>query len=102
MAKKNLTYEAYMAEQMLNTEFAQEFILLAVREGEPIEDAVRRAVKVSDVKQFAQRSGIDRDYLAAFVRGDKKLTQKRLERILAVFDLKLTVARVRRSRRKAA
>ena len=102
MAKKNLTYEAYVAERMRSSEVAQEFIMLAVREGEAIEDAVRRAVKVSGIKEFAQRSGLDHDYLTAFVRGEKKLTQKRLERILAVFDLKLTVARVRKSRRKAA
>ena len=100
MSKRNPTYSEYMAEEMRNTEFAQEFILTSVKEGDSIEQAVRRAVENTGLKEFSQKSGIDFDYLASFVRGKKRLSQKRLEYFLAVFDLQLTVAR--KPRRKAA
>ena len=100
MSKHNPTYSEYMAEEMRNTKFAQEFILVAVREGDSIEEAVRRAVENAGVKEFSKKSGIDLDYLSSFVRGEKKISQKRLEHCLSVFDLQLTVTR--RPRRKVA
>ena len=100
MPKRTPTYSEYMAEEMRNTNFAQEFILTAIREGDTIEEAVRLAIENAGVKEFSQKSGIDLDYLSSFVQKEKKISQKRLELCLSVFDLQLTVAR--KPRRKVA
>ena len=100
MSRRRSTYKDYLAEKMRNLEFAQGLIMVAVEDGESIDDAVRMAVESAGVKEFSEKSGIAIQHLSSFVRGEKKFGQKRLERCLAVFDLRLSVAK--KSTRKAA
>ena len=100
MSRRRQTYKAYLAEKMRNLEFAQGVIMVAVEDGESIDDAVRMAVESTGIKEFSEKSGIAMQHLSAFVRGEKKFGQKRLERCLAVFELRLSVAK--RLPRKAA
>ncbi|MDE3270246.1 MAG: hypothetical protein OYH77_08200 [Pseudomonadota bacterium] len=96
MSRRRPSYSAYLAEKMRSLEFAQGMIMVAVDDGESIDNAVRMAVESAGVKEFSQRSGIAIQHLSAFVRGEKKFGQKRLERCLAVFELRLSVAKKRK------
>ncbi len=100
MSRRRPTYRAYIADKMRNLEFAQGLVLVAVEDGASVEDAVRMAVESAGLKEFSERSGIPLQHLSSFARGEKKFGQKRLERCLDVFDLKLSVAK--KSHRKAA
>lgn len=100
MSRRRPTYKAYIADKMRNVGFAQGVIMAAVEDGETVEDAVRMAIESTGLKEFSEKSGIAFQHLSAFVRGKKKFGQKRLERCLSVFDLRLSVAK--RLPRKAA
>ena len=93
MSRRRPTYKAYIAAKMRDVEFAQGVIMAAVEDGEAVEDAVRMAIESAGLKEFSEKSGIASQHLSAFVRGEKKFGQKRLELCLSVFDLRLSVAK---------
>ena len=91
MSRRRPTYKVYIADKMRNVEFAQGVIMAAVEDGETV--AVRMVIESAGLKEFSEEVGIAFQHLSAFVRGEKKFEQKRLERCLSVFDLRLSVAK---------
>ena len=93
MSRRRPTYRAYIAKKMRSLEFAQGLVMTAVESGESVESAVKMAIESAGLKEFSDRSGIPVQHLSAFVRGEKRFGQKRLERCLSIFDLRLSVAK---------
>lgn len=93
MSRRRTTYDAYIAEQMLDPSFAQEVVLAAIRDGESVQDALKLAIESMGIKEFSIKSDIPIQNLSAFIRGEKSFGYKRISRCLAVFDLEFTVVR---------
>ena len=93
MSRRRMTYDAYIAEQMRDPDFAQEVVLAAIREGESVQDTLKIAIESMGIKEFSDKSNIPIQNLSAFVRGEKDFGYKRMTRCLAVFDLEFTIAR---------
>lgn len=93
MSRRRMTYDAYIAEQMCDPDFAQEVVLAAIREGKSVQDALKIAIESMGIKEFSKKSDIPLQHLSSFVRGEKNFGYKRIACCLAVFDLEFAVVR---------
>ena len=104
MARRSRDWNAGLAEDLRDREFAREFLLGAIEEDVPLQVALAKVVRAMGVKEFAAKVGMASPNLLRTLNPRHNPTQDTLNRLLKPFQLKLSLAPVsdRRKRRSAA
>ena len=81
-----------LAEDLQDREFAREFLLAAVEEDIPIQDALGKVIRAYGLKEFAEEIGMPSSNLSRALNPGSNVTQQTLNRLLEPFGLRLSVA----------
>ena len=103
MARRSRDWNAGLARDLQNPEFAREFLLAVIDEGVPIQVALAKVVRATGVKEFAAKVGMASPNVLRAIDRRYNPTLQTLNRLLRPFNLRLSLARIEpRKRRHAA
>ena len=102
MARRSEDWNAGLARDLQNPEFARQFLLAAVDEGVPIQVALGKAIHAMGVKEFAAKARMAGPNVLRAINSRHNPTQETLNRLLRPFRLRLSVAPIDRPRRGRA
>jgi len=102
MARRSKDWNEGLAEDLQDPKFAREFLLVAVDEGVPLQQAVAKVVRAIGVKEFAAKIGMASPNLLRAIDARHNPTQETLNRLLRPFGLKLGLSLIRPKGRRAA
>ena len=92
MTGRSKSFDAYVAEQMKDLDFAKESLLTSIEHfGESVEDALKYTIQQMGIKEFSELSNIPIQNISEFIRGKRKLKTETLDKYLSVFNLKSKV-----------
>lgn len=92
MVKRSVDWNAGLAEDLRDPEFAREFLLAAVEDGVAVQKALGKMIRAMGVKEYAAMTGIASPNVLRAIRAGHNPTQATLDRMLRPFGLKLSVA----------
>lgn len=96
MARRSKDWNEGLARDLQDPEFVREFLLAALEEGVPLQQALGKVVRTFGVKEFALKVGMASPNLQRAIHAKHNPTQETLNRLLAPFGLKLSLARIER------
>jgi probable addiction module antidote protein len=102
MARRTKDWNEGLAKDLQNPEFAREFLLAAVEEGVSLQQALGKVIRSMGVKEFAEKIGMESSNLLRTINPRHNPTQATINRLLAPFDLKLTLAPIGKPKRTQA
>ena len=102
MARRSRDWNAGLAQDLQDQEFAREFLLAAIDEGIPIQVALAKVVRATGVKEFAAKVGMASPNLLRAIDRRYNPTQRTLNRLLRPFSLQLSLARIEAPKRRHA
>ena len=102
MARRSKDWNAGLAEDLRDQEFAREFLMAAIDEGVPIQVALEKVIRASGVKEFATKAGMAGPNVLRAIDRRHNPTQRTLNRLLRPFKLRLSLARIERPKRSRA
>ncbi len=102
MARRSKDWNAGLAQDLRNPEFARAFLMAAVEEGVPIQTALGKTIRAIGVKEFAARVRMASPNVLRAINPRHNPTQATLNRLLEPFRLRLTLAPLNRKSRSAA
>lgn len=89
MTGRSRSFDAYVAEQMKDINFARETLITSIEHfGESVEDALKYTIEQMGIKEFSELSQIPIQNVSEFIRGKRKLKVETLDKYLTVFKLK--------------
>lgn len=100
MARRSRDWNEGLARDLQDPDFAREFLLAAVEEGVPVQEALGKVIRAMGVQEFAERIAMARPNLLRAIHPEHNPTQKTLNRLLAPFGLKLSLAPIGKKGRK--
>lgn len=92
MAKRSADWNEGLAEDLRDADFAKEFLLAAVAEGVPVQQALAKVIRAMGVKEYAVLAGMASSNVLRSIRPSHNPTQNTLNRLLKPLGLKLSVA----------
>ncbi len=86
---RKIEYDEYLSKKLRSPKFAQAYIesLIEGEDGMTLEDALRHAISVMGISEFADLASIPQPRVSEFLSKRKKLMQKSLDRFLSPFKL---------------
>ena len=102
MARRSRDWNAGLAHDLQNQEFAREFLLAVIDEGVPIQVALAKVVRATGVKEFAAKVGMASPNVLRAIDRRYNPTQQTLNRLLQPFHLRLSLARIEPLKRRPA
>jgi DNA-binding phage protein len=102
MARRTRDWNQGLARDLQDPSFAREFLLAAVEEGIPVQQALGKVIRAMGVKEYSQKAGIASPNVLRAINRRHNPTQATLNRLLRPFGLRLSVARLQPARRKRA
>ena len=102
MARRTKDWNEGLAKDLRNPQFAREFLLAAVEEGVSLQQALGKVIRAMGVKEFAAKIGTESPNLLRAINPRHNPTQATINRLLAPFGLKLSLAPIKQPRRSAA
>jgi DNA-binding phage protein len=102
MAKRSKDWNEGLAEDLRNPDFAREFLLAAVDEGVPLQQALGKVIRATGVKEFSAKVRMASSNVLRAINARHNPTQATLNRLLRPFRLRLTLAPIDKPRRKRA
>ena len=94
MARRSRDWNEGLAGDLLDPEFAREFLLAATEEGVPIQTALGKIIRAMGVKEFAETVGMAGPNVLRAIHPRHNPTQATLNRLLKPFHLRLSLARL--------
>ncbi len=94
MARRSRDWNAGLAKDLQDQEFAREFLLAAMDEGVPVQVALAKVVRATGVKEFAAKVGMASPNVLRAIDRRHNPTQRTLNRLLRPFNLRLSLARI--------
>jgi predicted transcriptional regulator len=89
MTGRSRSFNAYIAEQMKDINFARETLITSIEHfNESVEDALKYTIEQMGIKEFSELAKIPIQNVSEFLRGKRKLKVETLDKYLAVFNLK--------------
>jgi DNA-binding phage protein len=92
MAKRSRDWNEGLARDLQNPAFAQEFLIAAVEEGIPVQEALGKVIRAMGVKEFAAKVGMASSNLLRAIDPRHNPTQETLNRLLRPFGLRQSLA----------
>ncbi|MEM7589615.1 MAG: hypothetical protein AAF320_05620 [Myxococcota bacterium] len=102
MVNRSRDWDEGLARDLQDPVFAREFVLAACEEGIPLQEVLRKVVRLYGVKEFAQQVGIPSSNVLRALHPSHNPTQETLDRLLAPFGLQLSVRPVPVTKKRAA
>lgn len=102
MARRTKDWNIGLAEDLKNREFAREFLLAAIEEGIPLQQALGKVVRAMGVKEFSKKIGMASPNLLRAINPRHNPTQATINRLLNPFGLRLSLAPIGRPKRRKA
>lgn len=102
MARRSKNWNEGLAEDLRDPKFAREFLLAAVDEGVPLQQAIAKVVRAMGVKEFATKIGMASSNLLRAIDARHNPTQETLNRLLRPFGLRLGLSLIKAKGRRAA
>ena len=102
MTRRSRDWNQGLAKDLQDGAFAREFLLAAIDEGIPIQVALAKVVRAIGVKEFAARIKMAAPNLQRVINPRHNPTQATLNRVLEPLGLRLSLAPLKKTRRKNA
>ena len=102
MVRRHSDWEQDLARKLRKANFAREFILALVGEGDSVQTALGSVIRQIGVKEFSEKVGMDSSNVLRAIHPRHNPTQETLDRLLKPFGLRLTLAQNPRSKSRAA
>ena len=102
MARRSEDWNVGLAQDLRDSEFAREFLLRAVEEGTPVQVALGKVIRAMGVKEFAAKVRMASPNLLRAIDPRHNPTQETLNRLLRPLQLRLTLARIDKSKGRHA
>ena len=99
MVRRTKDWNKGLAQDLMDLEFAREFLLAAIEEGISLQHALGKVVRAMGVKEFAAKIGMESPNLLRAINQRHNPTQATINRILNPFGLKLSSAPINRPKR---
>jgi DNA-binding phage protein len=91
-----------LAADLRDPDFAREFLLAAIDEGLPIQQALAKVIRTTGIKEFAARVRMASPNVVRAIHPRHNPTQATLNRLLKPFRLRLSLAPLPAPRRREA
>lgn len=98
MARRSRDWNAGLARDLKNAAFAREFLMAAVEEGIPLQQALGQVIRAMGVKEFASKVGMAGPNVQRAIHPRHNPTQATLNRLLKPFRLRLSLAPLQTAR----
>ena len=102
MARRSRDWNAGLAQDLQQQDFAREFLLAAMEEGLPLQVALGKIVRATGVKEFAAKVRMASPNVLRAIDRRSNPTQRTLNRLLRPFNLRLTLAPIEAPKRRNA
>ena len=102
MARRSEDWNIDLAKRLRNPKFARAFILAAIDEGLTIQQALGKVIRASGITEYAAQVQMPRSNVQRAIRPQHNPTQETLNRLLAPFRLRLSLAPLPASGRRRA
>ena len=102
MARRAKDWNEGLAKDLKDPEFAREFLLAAAEEGVSLQQALGKVIRAMGVNEFAAKIDMASPNLLRTINPRHNPTQATINRLLAPFGLKLSLAPIKQPRRSAA
>lgn len=102
MARRSEDWNIDLAKRLRNPTFARAFLLAGIDEGLTIQQALGKIIRAIGITEFAAQVGMPRSNVQRAIRPQHNPTQATLNRLLAPFRLRLSLAPLSTSRRRRA
>ena len=102
MARRSRDWNKDLALDLRDAEFAREFLLAAIDEGMSVQRALGKVIRAIGVKEFAAKVQMASPNVLRAIHPRHNPTQETLNRLLRPFRLRLSLAEIARSPRRAA
>ena len=100
MAKGSRDWNHGLTHDLRNPEFARRFIVAAVEDGIPLQQAIGKVIRAAGVKEFAAKVRMDRLHLARTIHPRHTPNQEMVNRLLRPFRLKLSIVPLDKQKRR--
>ena len=91
MVKRSRNWDESLANRLKDTEYAAEFLLALIEEGENLQNALSTLIKSYGVTEYADLAGIQESNIHRAIDPEHNPTQKTLETLLKPLGLTLSV-----------
>ena len=102
MARRSNDWNEGLAEDLRDADFARAFLLAAVEEGIPVQQALGKVIRAMGVKEFAAMVEMAAPNVSRAINPRHNPTQETLNRLLSPFKLKLSLAPIGKAVAKRA
>ena len=102
MAKRSRDWNEGLALDLQSPAFAREFLVAAIQEGIPLQQALGKVIRAAGVKEFAARAGVASPNVLRAINPRHNPTQETLNRLLRPLGLRLSLALIEETRGKKA
>ena len=92
MARRSRDWNEGLAKDLQDPEFAREFLVAAIEEGVPLQEALGKVIRAFGVNEFGARVGMATSNLQRSISPRHNPTQETLNRLLKPFRLRLSLA----------
>lgn len=102
MTRRSEDWNIDLAKRLRHPAFARAFLLVSIDEGLTIQQALGKIIRAVGVTEFAAQAGMPRSNVQRALRPQHNPTQETLNRLLAPFRLRLSLAPLPTRRRRRA
>ena len=102
MARRSRDWNKDLALDLRDAEFAREFLLAAIDDGVSVQRALGKVIRAIGVKEFAAKVRMASPNVLRAIHPRHNPTQETLNRLLGPFRLRLSLAEIGPSSRRAA
>jgi len=102
MARRTRDWNEGLARDLQDPDFAREFLLAAVEEGVPVQQALGKVIRAMGVKEYSEKAGVASPNVLRAINPRHNPTQATLNRLLRPLGLRLSVAPLQPAKRKRA
>jgi DNA-binding phage protein len=92
MARRSEDWNIDLAKRLRNPKFARAFLLAAIEEGLTIQQALGKVIRAIGITEYAVQVDMPRSNVQRAIRPQHNPTQETLNRLLAPFRLRLSLA----------
>ena len=100
MARRSRNWTQGLARDLRDPEFARRFILAAVEEGIPLQQAIGKVIRVAGAKEFAAQVRMEYPQLLRAIHPRHSPSQDMINRLLRPFQLKLNLVLLDKHKRR--
>ena len=102
MARRSEEWEVGLATDLRDPMFAREFLLASIDEGVSVQTALGKVIRAMGVKEFATKVRMAGPNVLRAIAPKHNPTQETMNRLLKPFGLRLSLAPIRKAKRRRA